>query len=259
MHAQNGRERKGKKRLSIDDKSVRWEYTKTYGENRTNKGYEETESVILGFADEMENIMGIYFVDYENVGDQGLAGARSLTEKDRIIVFYNDRIKSIAFDAYIEMTETRAKVEHIKIVKTGKNYLDFQLITYLGFLLGKGEKDFVYLITKDKGFDSVVDFWKGRNVNICRRECIKGDKGKSETTKQNRTKPALSESWRKKIRTAVKEEHLMPRDYTKIYNLMLSVENKEELHNQLAKIFAPDKSAKVYGAVKPVFEEYLKK
>ena len=49
-------------------------------------------------------------------------------------------------------------IEYIETHKVAKNYLDFQLATYLGFLIGKGEKGPVYIISQDTGFDSIVDF-----------------------------------------------------------------------------------------------------
>ena len=39
------------------------------------------------------------------------------------------------------MMASKAAIEYIETHKVAKNYLDFQLATYLGFLIGKGEKD----------------------------------------------------------------------------------------------------------------------
>ena len=38
------------------------------------------------------------------------------------------------------MMASKAAIEYIETHKVAKNYLDFQLATYLGFLIGKGEK-----------------------------------------------------------------------------------------------------------------------
>ena len=63
-------------------------------------------------------------------------------------------------------------IEYIETHKVAKNYLDFQLATYLGFLIGKGEKGPVYIISQDTGFDSIVDFWRGRNIEAFRQPSI---------------------------------------------------------------------------------------
>ena len=67
---------------------------------------------------------------------------------------------------------SKAAIEYIETHKVAKNYLDFQLATYLGFLIGKGEKGPVYIISQDTGFDSIVDFWRGRNIEAFRQPSI---------------------------------------------------------------------------------------
>ena len=67
---------------------------------------------------------------------------------------------------------SKAVIEYIETHKVAKNYLDFQLATYLGFLIGKGEKGPVYIISQDTGFDSIVDFWRGRNIEAFRQPSI---------------------------------------------------------------------------------------
>lgn len=108
--------------------------------------------------------MGIYLVDYENVHNDGVTDIQKLSASDRVVIFYGDSIKSIPFETHVEMMASKAAIEYIETHKVAKNYLDFQLATYLGFLIGKGEKGPVYIISQDTGFDSIVDFWRGRNI-----------------------------------------------------------------------------------------------
>ena len=112
--------------------------------------------------------MAVYFVDYENVHDAGLEGIGALTKEDRVVIFYGINIKSIPFDRHIEIMNSKAEIEYIKTDKVAKNYLDFQLATYLGYVIGVGEKAPIYIISKDTGFDSIVDYWSKQNINISR-------------------------------------------------------------------------------------------
>ncbi len=123
-------------------------------------------------AARQEKSMSIYLIDYENVHESGLSGVVDLPDGDRVIVFYGDKIKSISFDVHVQMMNSKAVVEFIETHKTAKNYLDFQLSTYLGFLIGRGSNEDLVIVSHDTGFDSVVDFWKERGKNICRRENI---------------------------------------------------------------------------------------
>lgn len=58
----------------------------------------------------------------------------------------------------------------IKVTAGGKNALDFQLSTYLGYLIAKTEEKNVgyYIISKDQGFDFIVKFWNLHGVPIKR-------------------------------------------------------------------------------------------
>ena len=116
--------------------------------------------------------MGIYLVDYENVHNDGVTDIQKLSASDRVVIFYGDSIKSIPFETHVEMMASKAAIEYIETHKVAKNYLDFQLATYLGFLIGKGEKGPVYIISQDTGFDSIVDFWRGRNIEAFRQPSI---------------------------------------------------------------------------------------
>jgi hypothetical protein len=116
--------------------------------------------------------MNTYFIDYENVHESGLEGIMTLNEEDMVYIFYNKMTKSMPFERGIELARTKATVDFIETHKIAKNYLDFQLSTFLGYLIGKGETGAVYVISKDSGFDSLIDFWKKREITICRQESI---------------------------------------------------------------------------------------
>lgn len=206
--------------------------------------------------------MAVYFIDYENVHDEGLDGVASLQENDRVIVFYGEQIKSISFERHMEMMNSKARVEYIETHKTAKNYLDFQLSTYLGFLIGKGESGPVYIVSRDTGFDSVIDFWKGRNTKCARQDRIAEKEkkqrkrtGKKESRAEN-TSDKLSEVYRKKIRAAVKEDELTAGNYTSIYRAMTASKDKLELNNMLVKAFGSARGGAVYNHVRSIYEEY---
>ena len=236
--------------------------------------------------------MNLYLIDYENVTDTGFMGVKELTAEDTVIVFYSQHTKNISFERHIELSQSPAHFEYIKILKTGKNYLDFQLATYLGFLIGKGEKGPVYIISQDTGFDSIVDFWRGRNIEAFRQPSIaspstpkdvslkkgtstkkkkkKSDhvpkESKKETKEVKETKEIvekkkpekkkLPEAIRKKIRTELKDEKLPAGKYTSIYKAVEESENKLALNNALVKTFDTTIGSKIYNHIKKIYEDY---
>jgi hypothetical protein len=241
--------------------------------------------------------MNLYLIDYENVTDTGFLGVKELTADDTVIVFYSQHTKNISFERHIELSQSLAHFEYIKISKTGKNYLDFQLSTYLGFLIGKDKPEHVYIITNDTGYDSVIDFWSAKNIDIIRQKSIvppaplslpanippqmvvrkqKADAALAQTSSVTSTsaapaKPAASgkktkasaspdlpEAWRKKVRMAVKSDKLAPSSYSVVYRAISGSQNKTELNNQLVKAFQSSKGGRVYGHVREIFEQYSK-
>ena len=114
----------------------------------------------------------LFLVDFENVHDEGLEGVDSIRAIDHVIIFYGPLIKSISLEAHLAMGRSIGYVEPLRTSRTAKNYLDFQLSTYLGYLIAQDKYENVRIISKDTGFDSVVDFWTGRGIDIKRRRTI---------------------------------------------------------------------------------------
>ena len=92
----------------------------------------------------------IFLVDGDNNIGTGLKGIDMLSEQDAVLVFYQktglalSRLQKLCAD-------TKAEVQYIESIRGGKNSIDFQIITELGVLVGKGEADYAYVISQDKG------------------------------------------------------------------------------------------------------------
>jgi hypothetical protein len=99
----------------------------------------------------------IFLVDFENVHTGGLKGTKLLSEDDKLIIFYSENDS----DTIEIIKELRHDFKYIKIVKNGQNALDFQLSSYLGYIINEtiNETQFV-IISKDNGFDCVTGFWR---------------------------------------------------------------------------------------------------
>ena len=110
-------------------------------------------------------------VDYENVSAaDGLKGAEYLNEKDTLIIFYSQCCEKIRAE-YIEQIEnSKCKFLTYKLVRAGKNALDFYIAAECGFLSSGGETQ-IGIISKDKGFSAVSDFFCMRempeNTTVC--------------------------------------------------------------------------------------------
>lgn len=104
--------------------------------------------------------MSIYLVDFENVTSEGLSGVSKLSEEDKVILFYSTKANKISMPIHVEMSKSLASFEYKEVLVGGKNALDYQLSTYLGYLIGQKEDTNYYIVSKDKGYEYLSDFWK---------------------------------------------------------------------------------------------------
>lgn len=109
--------------------------------------------------------MKIYLVDFENVKSKGLQGVDNLTETDTVIIFYSENSDTINFEMHQKVLTSKADIEYFKVNVGGKNALDFQLSTLLGYLVAKDTYTNIFVISNDRGFDFLHDFWHGKYVD----------------------------------------------------------------------------------------------
>lgn len=116
--------------------------------------------------------MSIYLVDFENVTSEGLSGVGSLKEGDKVILFYSTKANKISLPIHIEISKSLASFEYKEVLVGGKNALDYQLSTYLGFLIGQSEDTHYYIVSKDRGYEYLSNFWKQTLKDSEEKICI---------------------------------------------------------------------------------------
>ncbi len=103
--------------------------------------------------------MTVYLVDFENVRSEGLKGVEELTSEDKVVIFYSKNADAITFDVHTLLSKSSAEIETYRILRGGHNSLDFQLSTYLGYLVMENSFKEIVIISRDKGFLCVTNFW----------------------------------------------------------------------------------------------------
>lgn len=98
--------------------------------------------------------MIIYLVDYENVGVAGLNGLSKLDSNAKLVIFYSEHADKLTFGLHKKLCESDACIEYMRVdVSSGKNALDFQLACYAGICLEKLQNSYIFIVSKDKGYD----------------------------------------------------------------------------------------------------------
>ncbi len=103
--------------------------------------------------------MAYFLVDYENVsGHYGLRGVEYLNENDSLIIFFSEACNKISKAEISAIKETGCTVESYQLKVARTNALDFYIATKVGMLIKEKQNEDIVIISRDKGFLSIVDF-----------------------------------------------------------------------------------------------------
>ncbi len=101
-----------------------------------------------------------YLVDFENVTSAGISGIQRLTKDDKVYIFYTVNASNLSFAAHLNLLSSPAEIIYYNVASGGKNALDFQLSSFLGYLISKGEEKNFCIISNDRGYEYVRGFWE---------------------------------------------------------------------------------------------------
>ena len=102
----------------------------------------------------------IYLIDFENVASEGLSGITYLSPEDQVIIFYSANSNRLSMKMHILIGKSTCNLTYFEVSVGGKNALDHQISTWLGYLIGTGaaERSF-YIVSRDMGYRHVANFW----------------------------------------------------------------------------------------------------
>ncbi|MDE7325892.1 MAG: hypothetical protein K2N63_06420 [Lachnospiraceae bacterium] len=109
----------------------------------------------------------IYLVDTENVGSTWKDLLPIKMGADQILLFFTENSPYVSYLDLQLILQFPDRFEMIKC-NPGKNGLDFQLVSYLGYLLKTASKSNYVIVSNDNGFDAVVKFWQERGMSVSR-------------------------------------------------------------------------------------------
>lgn len=213
-----------------------------------------------------------FLIDIENVANSGFEGLENLSAEDSLLIFYSEKHSSINLSVHQKLEQSPARKEYLSIKTGGKNALDFQLVTWLGYRLAKTPLESYVIVSKDTGFDAVVDFWKKRGMEVCRNADLKvpgrkqtvkkaekkaekkADKEKKKAQKKEKQQQKKESEKEKKIREVRKQIPEYAGDAPEIVQILGNTNTKQELNNGLVKIFGSDKAGQLYKKLKPMIK-----
>lgn len=205
--------------------------------------------------------MSYYLIDFENVQTDGVRNLTDMKSGDIIAIFYSEKCKNITLDVIEALTKLGVQIGCYKAKLGTKNALDFQLSSYLGYLIGKGSfEESYYIVSNDKGYDCLCNFWKEQGKTVIR---IPFEEASKETPAASTVQTTVVAKKKSKVRSgdlATIEEIKKclskddsPEEVLVIFN---QYKTKQAICNGMSKKFKDSKRASaIYKKLKPLLKE----
>jgi len=109
-------------------------------------------------------------IDYENVHLEALTGLDA--EHFKVLLFVGANQTKLPFELAAAVQKLGSRAEYVKISGNGSNALDFHIAFYVGQLATQDPKAYYHIISKDKGFDPLIQHLRSRKISIARSSSI---------------------------------------------------------------------------------------
>lgn len=105
-------------------------------------------------------------IDLENVQPASLAGLDA--EFFKVLIFVGATQSKIPFELAAAAQSLGERASYIKIGGTGSNALDFHIAYYIGKLTQQDPTAYFHIISKDTGFDPLIQHLKSQKIGVAR-------------------------------------------------------------------------------------------
>lgn len=109
-------------------------------------------------------------IDYENVQPEAMTVLAQ--EHFKVIVFVGANQAKVTFEVASALQQMGDRAEYIKITGNGSNALDFHIAFYIGVLAGIEPDAYFHIVSKDTGFDPLIQHLKAKKILACRSKDV---------------------------------------------------------------------------------------
>ena len=184
--------------------------------------------------------MAIYLIDFENVHSDGLKGIEKLERSDECYVFYSEHAGVLTFNMHKKITESRAKMYYVEAQVGMKNALDFQLVSYLGYMLREKPEATYCLISNDKAFELVSKFWQDKGVNVTSAVSLDKSANAAQYSK-------ISAELEKLLADRSEREF--------VEKCINELSTKSGINNRIVKKYGTTRAGEIYKLIKPLLSD----
>ena len=109
-------------------------------------------------------------IDFENVQPDTLEVLHQ--DHFKVIVFVGATQTKLSFDIVSALQRMGSKAEYVKIAGNGPNALDFHIAYYIGRLSATNDTAYFHIISKDSGFDPLIQHLREKKISADRLTCV---------------------------------------------------------------------------------------
>jgi hypothetical protein len=109
-------------------------------------------------------------IDFENVQPEAIELIPP--EQFKVIVFVGAHQHKLPFEIAAALQKFGNRAEYVRISGHGRNALDFHITFYLGQLTSSDPAGFFHILSKDTGFDPLIEHLRGKKILIDRVDNI---------------------------------------------------------------------------------------
>ena len=93
-------------------------------------------------------------------------------EHFKVIVFVGANQAKVTFEVASALQQMGDRAEYVKITGNGSNALDFHIAFYIGVLAGIEPDAYFHIVSKDTGFDPLIQHLKAKKILACRSKDV---------------------------------------------------------------------------------------
>jgi hypothetical protein len=105
-------------------------------------------------------------IDFENVNPTSLA--RLDGDHFNVLLFVGAHQSKVPLELATALQRLGNRAQYVKIAGSGRNALDFHIAYYMGELVARHPNAYFHIISKDTGFDPLIQHLKSRKILCCR-------------------------------------------------------------------------------------------
>jgi hypothetical protein len=109
-------------------------------------------------------------IDYENVQPQTLLDLEA--DHFKVVLFVGANQTKLPYELAFAMQKLGARAEYVKVSGNSSNALDFHIAFYLGHLVAQDPGGYFHIISKDTGFDPLIEHLKRKKIAVARSKTV---------------------------------------------------------------------------------------